>query len=148
MPTIEEHLIERLASDGRELLQERELARVEHGAFSTEAFVEELLGCELPLPPATFDTLEAVCKKVDAARRLRRAYDPSLRKMLAEDCVSPARARQFCAVLLALFSLSHDWKYLNTALKMLGKHLACPDCDYPAALHAWSEELLQVEAAR
>ena len=100
-------------------------------------------GCGLD-EAAQLAMLEHLTRKVEVARRLWAFYEEDLSRPVERVPVHEAYAHHLCAIFLATAAVTADFKFLNTALKMLDGFLIEPAIAREARLAEAAEELLRI----
>lgn len=127
----------------RGFLKEVPPPRFLEGEFSTENFLTKT--CEAILEKTGEDPfifLDRLCKKVDISKSLRVFYSRDLSEKLTNERVAPQYIPLFIAILLWNAEEKTDFKFLNTALKILDGILGKPPAAFPKGLRCWSSEIL------
>ncbi|QYJ74135.1 hypothetical protein [Shewanella sp. FJAT-52076] len=108
-----------------------------------QEFIKQLAEKSLPLSEEDFSRLERVCHRIDACRSLHVCYNDEFRPV-GQELIDEASVWHLCTYLMLNFELSGEWKYLNTAGKLLNGHLSKPIVTPPPLLKQKFAQILSL----
>lgn len=137
-----------LASTLSEIKESLPKPQFKANAFSVECFLQNLAIGEEMRHPENHQVLERLCKKIEVPRRLYAFYELDLSKASGDDEVHGAYITYLCCLYLYSAAAFHDFKHLNTALKLLDGVLQQTQPSDFGRLAEYSRTILETECKR
>lgn len=117
--------------------------RIKKGYFSTELFLSDLIRGPLGMPSVEkVGILDRLCKKIDVTQFVRAFYTHDLSRNVTNEYIHRCYTTSLIGSLIHCAISCHDYKFLNSALKMKDYGLNNQPVDVPDVLGEWIDRLL------
>ena len=93
--------------------------------------------------PNEINNLDKLCKKVDVSKVIFKSYSSDLSKKLSNEAINYDSYNRLACHLVGGFSATHDFKFLNTLLKIMDGILIKPQYHMPLKLRNLCEGFLK-----